>query len=151
MTRFNEKQKLFAVGGIALGVCAIACGGVYWAQGLIEELVPVTMRLEAAHPEMLRSRRADWVLKSDYGAEGDEVVIGAHVTDEVWSESLAHARRGRWVAQRWFEAERDAQGRTTNMGVFLVAGEPAGLYARRGLPGTDATALSTPVLLRPGE
>lgn len=38
MTRFNEKQKLFAVGGIALGVCAIACGGVYWAQGLIEEL-----------------------------------------------------------------------------------------------------------------
>lgn len=119
------------------------------AQDLIRELIPVTMRLEAAHPEMLRSRREDWVLKSDYGAEGEEVVLGALVTEAVWSESLAHARRGRWVAQRFFEAEKDERGRTTNMGVFVIAGEPAGLYARRGEPGTDALALSVPVLLDP--
>lgn len=120
------------------------------AQGVIRELVPVTLRLEAAHPEMLRSRKQDWVLKSDYGAEGEEVVIGDLVSQAVWEDSLLHARRGRWVAQRHFEAERDAEGRTTNLGVFLVAGEPAGLYARRGPPGTDAVSLSVPVLIDPG-
>lgn len=119
------------------------------AQEVIRELVPVTLRLEGAHPEMLRSRKEDWVLKSDYGAEGEEVVIGALVTQALWEDSLLHARRGRWVAQRWFEAERDAQGRTTNLGVFVVAGEPAGLYARRGEPGTDAASLSVPVLIDP--
>lgn len=119
------------------------------AQDVIQALVPVTMRLESAHPEMLRSRRQDWVLKSDYGAEGEEVVIGALVSEAEWAESLAHARRGRWVVQRYFEAERDEQGRTTNLGVYLIGGEPAGLYARRGPPGTDATAQSTPVLLDP--
>jgi glutathionylspermidine synthase len=119
------------------------------AQDAIQRLVPVTMRLEAVHPEMLRTRREDWVLKSDYGAEGEEVVIGALVTEAIWAESLAHARRGRWVAQRRFDAERDDQGRTTNLGVFLLGGEPAGLYARRGPPGTDAAALSVPVLLDP--
>ncbi len=120
------------------------------SQDIIQSLIPVTMRLESVHPEMLRARREDWVLKSDYGAEGEEVVIGALVTEPVWTESMAHARRGRWVAQRYFEAERDEQGRTTNFGVYLIAGEPAGLYARRGPPGTDTTALSTPVLLDPG-
>jgi len=119
------------------------------SQEVIRELCPVTMRLEAAHPEMLRARREDWVLKSDYGAEGDEVVIGAQVSESVWTDSLVHARKGRWVAQRYFEAERDDRGRTTNLGVFLIAGEPAGLYARRGEPGTDATSLSVPVLLDP--
>jgi glutathionylspermidine synthase len=117
------------------------------AQDVIRALVPVTMRLEAAHPEMLRSRRQDWVLKSDYGAEGEEVVIGPLVTQAVWEESLHHARRGRWVAQRFFEAERDDLGRTTNLGVFVIAGEPAGLYARKSELGTDAASLSAPVLL----
>lgn len=120
------------------------------SQDVIQSLIPVTMRLESVHPEMLRSRKQDWVLKSDYGAEGEEVVIGALVSEAVWTESLAHARRGRWVAQRHFEAERDEQGRTTNLGVYVIAGEPAGLYARRGPPGTDSTALSVPVLLDPG-
>lgn len=120
------------------------------SQDIIQSWIPVTMRLESVHPEMLRARRQDWVLKSDYGAEGEEVVIGALVTEAVWTESLAHARRGRWVAQRYFEADRDEQGRTTNFGVYLIAGEPAGLYARRGPPGTDTTALSTPVLLDHG-
>jgi glutathionylspermidine synthase len=119
------------------------------AQDVIRELVPVTLRLEAAHPEMLRSRRQDWVLKSDYGAEGEEVVIGPLVTQEVWEESLLHARRGRWVAQRHFEAERDERGLITNLGVFVIAGEPAGLYVRKSALGTDAASLSAPVLLDP--
>jgi hypothetical protein len=120
------------------------------AQDVIRELSPLTMRLEALHPEMLlRPRREDWVLKSDYGAEGDEVVIGRARDEATWNESLAHARRGRWVAQRFFEAEKDERGRTTNFGVFVIAGEPAGLYARRRRAGYGRAALSVPVLLDP--
>ena len=38
MQKLTEKQKLLAVGGGALGICLIAGGGVFWANGLIEEL-----------------------------------------------------------------------------------------------------------------
>lgn len=37
MPRLSEKQKLLVIGGSALGLCLLAGGGVYWAQGLIEE------------------------------------------------------------------------------------------------------------------
>ncbi len=119
------------------------------AQDTIRELVPVTSRLETIHPEQLRAAREDWVLKSDYGAEGDEVVIGKLVTRDEWEASLAQARKGRWIAQRYFEAALDDRGRSTNLGVFLVAGAPAGLYARLQAGATDAHALSAPVLLSP--
>lgn len=120
------------------------------AQDVIQTLVPYTSRLEALHPEQLRVERKDWVLKSDYGAEGEEVVIGRLVTDEEWSTSLQQARKGRWVAQRYFEAVEDEAGRSTNWGVFLVGGEPAGLYARVQAGATNAYALSVPVLIARG-
>lgn len=120
------------------------------AQEVIQSLVPYTSRLEALHPEQLRVERKDWVLKSDYGAEGDEVVIGRLVTDEEWQASLQHARKGRWVAQRYFEAIVDEAGRSTNWGVFLVGGQPAGLYARVQAGPTDGYALSVPVLIKQG-
>lgn len=119
------------------------------SQGIIQRLVPYSSRLEALHPEQLRAAREDWVLKSDYGAEGEEVVIGRLVSAEVWASSLGLARKGRWIAQRYFEAALDQAGRSTNYGVFLVAGEPAGLYARVQEGPTDSGALSTPVLLDP--
>jgi hypothetical protein len=102
------------------------------------------------HEEQLIAQRSEWVLKSDYGAEGDEVIIGPYVTDELWKESIAHARPGRWVAQRYFEAEAiDDGGRTVNHGVFLVAGEACGLYARVQAGATNEHALSAPVLVEP--
>lgn len=120
------------------------------AQDVIQSLVPYTSRLEALHPEQLRVERKDWVLKSDYGAEGEEVVIGRLVTNEEWDASLQLARKGRWIAQRYFEAVVDEAGRSTNWGVFLVGGEPAGLYARVQAGLTDANALSVPVLIQRG-
>jgi glutathionylspermidine synthase len=118
------------------------------SQEIIERHIPITSRLETVHEEQLRVQREDWVLKSDYGAEGDEVIVGRHVTDEIWRASLAHARPGRWIAQRFFEARPiDAAGSIVNHGVFLVAGEAAGLYARVQAGPTDVRALSTPVLV----
>ncbi len=118
------------------------------AQASIERYVPITSRLEALPRERLLHEREDWVLKSDYGAEGEEVVVGRRVTEEVWEQSLVHARAGRWIAQRYFAAREDAEGQTCNLGVYLVAGEAAGLYARLSKGPTDDKALSAPVLLR---
>ena len=116
-------------------------------QETIRAHVPVTRRLEAFHVEQLIAQKDDWVLKSDYGAEGDEVVIGRLVTAEIWKESLAHARRGRWIVQRYFNAKQGPRGETINHGVFLLAGEAAGLYARVQVGATDDRALSAPVLV----
>jgi glutathionylspermidine synthase len=117
------------------------------SQETIRAHVPVTKRLESLHVEQLIAQKDDWVLKSDYGAEGDEVVIGRLVTPEVWQESLVHARRGRWIVQRWFRAKEGAGGEIVNYGVFLLAGEAAGLYARVQVGATDERALSAPVLV----
>jgi glutathionylspermidine synthase len=117
------------------------------AQTAIERFVPYTARVEAMHPEMLRTQRERWVLKSDYGAEGDEVILGPLTPQAEWERCLNLARPGRWVAQRWFEAERSPAGEATNYGVFLVAGEAAGLYLRAHPGATDAGAVSVGCLV----
>ena len=40
------------------------------SQAIIEKYIPPTFRAEALHSEQLLAQRAEWVLKSDYGAEG---------------------------------------------------------------------------------
>jgi glutathionylspermidine synthase len=117
------------------------------AQASIQRYLPVTSRLEVLHPELLVAERADWVLKSDYGAEGEEVIIGRLVTDELFRTCLEKARPGRWIAQRYFEALENAQRESVNYGVYLVAGQASGLYARAQVGPTDGSALSVPTLI----
>jgi glutathionylspermidine synthase len=117
------------------------------SRAIIDRHVPYTVRMESLHREQLEVERAQWVLKADYGAEGSEVVVGAEVDERVWAQSLAAARAGRWVAQRYFAATVDAAGEATNYGVYLVAGEAAGVYARVQRGATDERALSVPVLV----
>ncbi len=118
------------------------------SQSIIERYVPVTSRFETMHVEQLRAQRDQWVLKSDYGAEGDEVVVGRITDDITWQASIDHARRGHWVAQRYFNAQTNAQNEIINYGVFVIAGRTAGLYARAQAGATDAHALSVPVLVK---
>jgi glutathionylspermidine synthase len=120
------------------------------ARTIIERHVPVTSRLETMHAAELAAQREEWVIKSDYGAEGDEVVVGRSVTDAVWAATLAHARPGRWIAQRYFDAHKGAAGETVNHGIYLVAGQAAGIYARVQAGPTDELALSAPALIRGG-
>ena len=117
------------------------------AQETIRHHVPVTSRLEVLHAEQLVAEKDDWVLKSDYGAEGDEVVLGRLVGADEWRRTIALAREGRWIAQRYFVAEQTAEGHTVNYGVYLVGGEASGLYARVQLGPTDDRALSAPILV----
>jgi hypothetical protein len=70
------------------------------------------------------------------------------VPADLWDESLEMAVPGRWIAQRRFRPRLQEDGVTAvNHGVFLVAGQAAGLYARLAAHGTDRAALSAPVLI----
>jgi hypothetical protein len=95
----------------------------------------------------LRDERPEWVLKSDYGCEGDEVVIGADASDAAWDLALRMAVPGRWMAQRRFTPIADDAGRIANHGVFVVAGAPAGIYTRLSHGATDARAVSVATLV----
>lgn len=114
------------------------------ARRAIVRYLPPTFRLESQPIERLRGERGAWVLKSDYGCEGEETVVGRATTQAVWEATLAEAAPGRWIAQQAFDPIRD-DGLECNLGVYLVAGVACGLYARRSVGPTDATALSTAV------
>jgi glutathionylspermidine synthase len=117
------------------------------AREAIRRYVPPTFRLETLDPGALGRNQEEWVLKSDYGCEGDEVIIGKDVSGETWRESLARAIPERWVAQRRFSPRSDCAGHVVNHGVYLVAGEAAGIYGRTHRGATDVAALSLPVLI----
>ncbi|HYO64491.1 MAG TPA: glutathionylspermidine synthase family protein [Archangium sp.] len=119
------------------------------ARATIRAHIPYTVRMETLPIEELARDREAWVLKSDYGAEGDEVLVGRFTPQQEWNAALVHAVPGRWVAQRYFAAEETAGGETINHGVYVIAGEAAGLYTRAQQGATDTRALSTPVLVTP--
>jgi glutathionylspermidine synthase len=118
------------------------------AQQHIQRYLPLTSRLEVLHPELLVAEREEWVLKSDYGAEGDEVIIGRATTDTEFRAAVEQARPGRWIAQRYFRALENALGETVNHGVYLIAGQACGLYSRAQAGATDIYALSVPTLVQ---
>ncbi len=99
------------------------------ARAAIVRWLPHTVRLELAR-EQLWNQRERWVLKSDYGCEGAEVVVGPHVDQGTWEHTLAHVVARRWVAQQYHEPETDAGGEVVNHGVWLVGGRAAGVLAR---------------------
>ena len=119
------------------------------AQAAIRAFIPRTVRLEAADPTELQRRRDRWVLKSDYGCEGAEVLIGAHLTQAEWEEALAMAVPGHWIAQRYFEVAPDPLGRTVNAGVYLIAGRAAGFFSRAQDGATDYSAQTAATLIEP--
>jgi hypothetical protein len=119
------------------------------ARAAVQAHVPFSVRLEAADREQLRREQGDWVLKSDYGCEGEEVIVGRAVDAAHWRDCLEQALPRRFIAQRYFQARRDADDRVVNHGVYLVAGRPAGLYARLSRGPTDVAAVSAAVELLP--
>ncbi len=116
-------------------------------QDAVRAFVPRTLRLETQDPRTLRAEKDRWVLKSDYGCESDEVVVGAACSDDEWRESLRLAAPRRWIVQERFDATADAEGFVVNHGVYLVAGETAGLYARVHRSPNGEDALSAPALV----
>ena len=114
-------------------------------QAAVRAHLPYTARLETIAPERLRAERAAWVLKSDYGCEGAEVLLGSELDDATWARALALAMPDRFIVQRRFEPVADQAGEVVNHGVYLVAGCAAGIFARmhRGATGYDAVTVPT--------
>lgn len=115
---------------------------------VIDRCLPPTFRLETQDARRLQREREDWVLKSDYGCEGEETIVGQAVSQDIWEQSLAQAVPGRWIVQQRFTPRPDPLGRQCNLGVYLVAGAAAGLYARLSPGPTDVSAQSAAVRIR---
>lgn len=110
------------------------------SRAAVDQYVPPTWRLQDLDLAELRADQPQWVLKSDFGCEGDEVILGSAVTPEVWRQALEQAVTERWIAQRRFDAALDGDGASVNLGVYLIGGQAAGLLARRSLGATDRWA-----------
>ncbi len=119
-----------------------------WARAAITRLVPETRRLEAMPRPELAQAKDEWVLKSDYGCEGAEVVMGDACTEAEWLLALDHAVPRRWIAQRRFSPRTETRdGESINYGVYVVAGEACGVLARLQAGATDRFARTAPLLV----
>ncbi|MFY8001125.1 MAG: glutathionylspermidine synthase family protein [Candidatus Kapaibacteriota bacterium] len=116
------------------------------SQETIRCYVPETVRL-CDVDDVTVLEKDDWVLKSDYGCEGDEVIIGCAVSDEIWQLSLSQAIPTRWILQRFFDAAPTPDGFIPNYGVYLLGGQTGGIYTRLAPISTDYRALSVATFL----
>lgn len=116
------------------------------SRNIVRLYIPETVRLADAGRRDLP--REEWVLKTDYGCEGDDVVIGPHVSDHIWEESIQKAVQPHWIAQKYFDAAAGPEGLIPNYGLYVIAGEAAGIYTRRSALATDHTAISTATYIR---
>ena len=98
-------------------------------QACIDAYLPVTRRLDQVGREVARREKDRWVLKSDFGCEGDEVLVGRLVDQERWDRAIDAAMPGIWVLQEFFQVA-PVEGWLPNLGLYLIAGRPAGILAR---------------------
>ncbi|MEN9360315.1 MAG: hypothetical protein RL095_1850 [Verrucomicrobiota bacterium] len=110
--------------------------------------LPESRRLESLPLPQVLAERESWVLKSDYGCEGEEVFLGRDCSDAEWAAALSAAAPGRWLLQRAFRPTTNAEGQTANHGVFLIAGRPSGIFTRFSNGATDGSAVAAPTLIR---
>ena len=76
------------------------------------------------------------------------MVLGHELTQDEWDRALSLAQPGRWIVQRRFLPRLSASGEATNLGVYVVAGEVSGLYARTHSGATDRHATSAPAWVK---
>lgn len=119
-----------------------------WAQKVIRRVIPRTLCLESADNAELSRSREKWVLKSDYGCEGNEVLIGKECTQEQWDYAIARAMPRHWIVQELFQT-REQGAPEINLGVYTICGSVAGIYSRLSAGATRTSAISVPTLIEP--
>ncbi|MBK9312833.1 MAG: glutathionylspermidine synthase family protein [Acidobacteria bacterium] len=112
------------------------------SQDWIAAYIPETRRLTSLDSSSLS--RKEWVLKSDYGCEGDSVICGPFVRLKDWRLTLSTAIPDRWVAQRFFEVAAIDEGFLPNFGVYVLGGKARGFYTRLSKQATDYTSVTAP-------
>lgn len=118
------------------------------ARELIAQHLPRARRLCDCDLAEIERDKDQWVLKSDYGCEGAEVLVGKDTTPADWRFALEQVLPARWIVQAYFEAERE-RGELTNYGVFVITGRACGIYLRASTGPTDVAARVVPVIERP--
>ena len=125
-----------------------------FAQETIRRYIPPTQRLWDAQTtgaiDHILNHKDRFVLKSDYGCEGDEVILGRSVSEEIWQKSLEEAIPERWIVQDFFEAAPLPDGYIPNYGVYLLGGKARGIYTRLAPLHTDYRALSVATFILNG-
>jgi glutathionylspermidine synthase len=116
------------------------------AQSWIDEYIPETRRLSSLDLEKLS--QDEWVLKSDYGCEGDSVVCGPFVKPGDWRIAIAAAIPQHWIAQRFFDVQPADDGLLPNYGVYLIGGRAAGFYTRLSAKATDYRSVTAATFIR---
>lgn len=115
------------------------------AQDWIQAYIPETRRLTTL--DMTTLNRDEWVLKSDYGCEGDSVLVGPFAKPNDWPLALTTAIPKHWVAQRYFEVAPLDDGLLPNFGAYLIGGAAAGFYTRLSAKSTDYTSATAPTFI----
>ena len=118
-------------------------------QARIRALIPKTYRLDTITRAGAIADKDRWVLKSDFGCEGDEVIIGKAHTQEEWERVIHVTMPHTWILQEYFAIRPLPTGQLPNYGVYLIAGEPSGLLVRLQDAGAeqDLTARVVPPLV----
>ncbi len=120
------------------------------ARSWIEEYIPETRRLTVMNPaDMIRD---EWVLKSDYGCEGDSVLCGPFVKPKDWQLAFATAIPERWIAQRFFQVAPIDYGQSVeamlpNYGIYLIGGRATGFYTRLSQKSTNYASVTAPTFI----
>ncbi|MDX2127445.1 MAG: glutathionylspermidine synthase family protein [Chloroherpetonaceae bacterium] len=118
------------------------------SQKTIHDFFPLTRSLRVEDLSNYLSEKNDWVLKSVYGCEGAEVIIGKNVTDEIWQETLEKLIPRYWIAQKFFESSTiHSQYPVANFGVYLCGGISSGIFTRLSPSSTDFSAKTAPTYI----
>lgn len=117
------------------------------SQDAIREYIPYSVRLCDVDIEQIVSERERWVLKSDFGCEGDEVMIGPLASEEAWERIARTALPQRWIAQEFFVAATNNRDEIPNFGLFLIGGESGGIFTRYSPTSTDYRAMTVPTFV----
>jgi glutathionylspermidine synthase len=121
-------------------------------------LPPTGLASNDAWLDRARARQEDWVIKPSLGRYSETVYIGALCSGPQWERALAEAatRPEDWVIQayipprrRWLPHASGERAGHVNWGVYLGAGEPAGICPRiQPTPLTDeSTTWWAPLVL----
>jgi len=119
------------------------------SQETIRSFIPKTYRFTSMDKEQLLSQKEQWVLKSIYGCEGAEVIIGAFTKPEEWVRSINALQPNQWIVQEFFSIQPQPNGSLPNFGMYLIGGKASGILLRisNANASTDLSSLTVPIFL----
>jgi hypothetical protein len=105
---------------------------------VVRRHAPQSFDLNGVSRERLVAEQGDWVVKRAYGRVGDEVFVGALMSDAEWASALEAARAMRddgqsWIAQRFVRQRPVATpwgDRLVTLGAYVLDGRFVGYFAR---------------------